>query len=293
MGRPKPRPRHQFSPSKAKAQQTCYTAIMNLTQCPPNIPITPTMSTCSEEKLAQSPPAAPPPAPPTVCAAATGKKSTRASHGAPTPPAATAAAKNATTTAKPAPPAAPKRICPANAHLDLLSYKLCRKHQNAPFSQKFRAFFKKNRDKTSPYLSCHDRSHLYPVTKQKILAKYQHLLTSFAAIRYPFDTLPVCPQPPAMEAAASRPGHSWARPAPPLPRAAGEALVSIINDRIARKYAPLCRLVAGQIFGAGPARLARACLDPSHHSKLTKSQAHGGASRNLGATSSGRFRIPV
>ena len=112
----------------------------------------------------------------------------------------------------------------ANAHLDLpsknQSYKLCRKHQNAPFSQKLPAFFKKSRDKTSPYLSCHDRSHQYPVTEQKILAKYQHLLTSFAANRYPFDTLPVCPQPPAMEAAASRPGHSWARPAPPSPRAA-------------------------------------------------------------------------
>ena len=200
--------------------------------------MTPTMSTCSEKKPAQSPPAAPP----TVCAAATGKKSTRASHGAPTPPCATAAAKNATTTAKPAPPAAQKTTCAANAHLDLpsknqshrLCRKLCRKHQNAPFSQKLRAFFKKNRPKTSSNISCHERSHKYPVTEQKILAKYQHLLTSFAAIRYPFDTLSVCPQPPAMEAAASRPGHSWARPAPPSPRAAGEALVSIINDRIAR-----------------------------------------------------------
>ena len=125
-----------------------------------------------------------------------------------------------------------KTTCAANAHLDLpsknqshrlcrpLCRKLCRKHQNAPFSQKLRLIFKKNRDKTSPYLSCHDRSHQYPVTEQKILAKNQHLLTSFAAIRYPFDTLPVCPQPPAMEAAASRPGHSWARPAPPSPRAA-------------------------------------------------------------------------
>ena len=232
LGRPKQRPRHQFSPSKAKAQQTCYTAIMNLTQCPPNISITPTMSTCSEKKPAQSPPAAPPPAPPTVCAAATGKKSASASHGAPTPPSATAAAKNAATTTMPAPPAAPKKTGAANAHLDFpsknqshrlcrpLCRKLCRKHQNAPFSQKLRLIFKKNRDKTSPYLSCHDRSHLYPVTEQKILAKNQHLLTSFAAIRYPFDTLPVCPQPPAMEAAASRPGHSWPRPAPPSPRAA-------------------------------------------------------------------------
>ena len=201
---------------------------MNLTQRPPTIPITPTMSTCSEKKPAKSPPAAPP----IVCAAATGKKSTRASHGAPTPPCATAAAKNATTTAKPAPPAAQKTTCAANAHLDLpsknqshrlcrpLCRKLCRKHQNAPFSQQLRLFFKKNRDKTSPYLSCHDRAHQYPVTEQKILAKNQHLLTTFAAIRYPFDTLPVCPQPPAMEAAASRPGHSRARPAPPSPRAA-------------------------------------------------------------------------
>ena len=207
---------------------------MNLTQCPPNISITTTMSTCSEKKPAQSPPAAPP----TVCAAGTGKKSARASHGAPTPPSATAAAKNATTTAKPAPPAAPNKTCAANAHLYLpsqnQSYKLCRKHQNAPFSQKLRAFFKKSRAKTSPYLSCHDRAHLYPVTEQKILAKNQHLLTSFAAIRYPFDTLSVCPQPPAMEAAASRPGHSWPRPAPPSPRAAGEELVFISNDRIAR-----------------------------------------------------------
>ena len=201
---------------------------MNLTQCPPNIPITTTMSTCSDKKPAQSPPAAPPPAPPTVCAAATGKKSTRASHGAPTPPCATAAAKNATTAAKPAPPAAPNKTCAANAHLYLpsqnqsynLCRKQCRKHQNAPFSPKLPAFFKKNRPKTSPYLSCHVRAHQYPVTEQKILAKNQHLLTSFAAIRYPFDTLSVCPQPPAMEAAASRPGHSWARPVPPSPRAA-------------------------------------------------------------------------
>ena len=221
IGRPKPRPRRQFSPSKAKAQQTCYTAIMNLTQCPPNISIITTMSTCSEKKPAQSPPAAPP----TVCAAATGKKSANASHGAPTPPSATAAA-------NPAPPAAQQTACAANAHLDLpsqnqshrlcrpLCRKLCRKHQNAPFSRKLCLIFKKNRDKTSPYLSCHGRAHLYPVTEQKILAKYQHLLTTFAAIRYPFDTLSVCPQPPAMEAAASRPGHSWARPVPPSPRAA-------------------------------------------------------------------------
>ena len=223
MGRPKSRPRRQFPPSKAKAPKTCYTAIMHLTQCPPNIPITPTMSTCSEEKLAQSPP----PAPPTVCAAATGKKSARASHRAPAPPPppppATAAAKNAATAAKPAPPAAPKRICAANAHLYRpsknqshrlcrpLCRKLCRKHQNAPFFKKLRAFFKKNRDKTSSNISCHERSHQYPVTKQKILAKKQHLLTSFAAIRYPFDTLPVCPQPPALDATPSRPGHSWAR----------------------------------------------------------------------------------
>ena len=219
-------------PFKAKAPQTCYTAIMNLTQCPPNISITTTMSTCSERKPAQSPPAAPPAAPPTVCAAATGKKSARASHGAPTPPSATAAAKNAATTTMPAPPAAPNKTCAANAHLDLpsknplhrlcrpLCRPLCRKLQNAPFFKKLRAFFKKNRNKTSPYLSCHVRAHQYPVTEQKILAKNQHLLTSFAAIRYPFDTLPVCPQPPAMEAAASRPGHSWPRPAPPSPRAA-------------------------------------------------------------------------
>ena len=196
---------------------------MNLTQRPPNISITTTMSTCSEKKPAQSPPAAPP----TVCAAGTGKKSTLASHGAPPPPSATAAAKKAATAAKPAPPAAQQKTGAANAHLYLpsqnQSYKLCRKHQNAPFSRKLRAFFKKNCKKTSPYLSCHGRSHQYPVTEQKILAKYQHLLTTFAAIRYPFDTLSVCPQPPAMEAAASRPGHSWARPAPPSPRAAAPA----------------------------------------------------------------------
>ena len=159
---------------------------MNLTQCPPNIPITPTMSTCADKKPAQSPPAALP--------------------------------------AKPAPPAAQKITCAANAHLDLPSqnpsHNLCRKHQNAPFARKLCLIFKKNRNKTSPYLSCHERAHLYPVTEQKILTKYQHLLTTFAAIRYPFDTLSICPQPPAMEAAASRPGHSWARPAPPSPRAA-------------------------------------------------------------------------
>ena len=233
-------------PSKARAPQTCYTAIMNLTPRPPNISITPTMSTCADKKPAQRPPAAPPAAPPTVCAAGTGKKSANASHGAPTPPSATAAAKNAATTAMPAPPAAQKTTCAANAYLDLpsqnqshrlcrpLCRKLCRKHQNAPFFKKLRAFSKKNRPKTSSNTSCRERSHKYPVTEQKILAKNQHLLTSFAAIRYPFDTLPVCPQPPAMEAAASRPGHSWARPAPPSPRAAGEELLFIINDRIAR-----------------------------------------------------------
>ena len=238
LGRPKPRPRHQFPPSKAKAPQTCYTTIMNLTQRPPNIPITPTMSACSDKKPAQRPPAAPS----TVCAVGTGKKRANASHHAPTPPCATAAAKNAATTTMPAPPAAQKTACAANAHLDLpsqnqshrLCRKLCRKHQNAPFSQKLPAFFKKNRPTTSSNISCHGRAHLYPVTEQKILAKNQHLLTSFAAIRYPFDTLSVCPQPPAMEAAASRPGHSWPRPAPPSPRAAGEELVFIINDRIAR-----------------------------------------------------------
>ena len=186
--------------------------------------MTPTMSTCSQKKPAKSPPAAPP----SVCATGTAKESASASHGAPTPPSATAPAKNATAAAKPAPPAAQKKVGAANAHLYLPSQNpshrlcrlLCRKHQNAPFSQKLRLLFTKNRRKTSPSLSCRDRSHLYPVTEQKTLAKYQHLLTSFAAIRYPFDTLPVCPQPLAMEAAASRPGQSWARPAPPSPRAA-------------------------------------------------------------------------
>ena len=233
MGRPKPRPRHQFSPSKAKAQQTCYTATMNLTQRPPNISITTTMSTCSEKKPAINPP--------TVCAAATGKKSTRASHGAPPPPSATAAAQNAATTAMPAPPAAPNKTCAANTHLYLPSHmpshrlcrQLCRKHQNAPFFKKLRAFFKKNRDKTSPYLSCHERSHQCPVTRKKIQGKFRPPLTTFASIRYPIDTLPVCPQPPAMDATASRPGQSWAKPAPRR-RAAGEEPVSIINDRIAR-----------------------------------------------------------
>ena len=273
MGRPKSRPRRQFSPSKAKAPQTCYTAIMNLTQCPPNIPITPTMSTCSEKRPAQCPPAAPP----TGCAAATGKKSTRASHGAPTPPCATAAAKNATTAAKPAPPAAQKTTCAANAHLDLpsknqshrlcrpLCRKLCRKHQNAPFSQKLCLIFKKNRNKTSPYLSCHDRSHQYPVTEQKILAKYQHLLTSFAAIRYPFDTLPVCPQPPAMEAAASRPGHSRARPAPPSPRAAAPT--------------PPCATAAAKnaattTMPAPPAAQKITCAANAHLYRPSKNQSH-------------------
>ena len=220
LGRPKPRPRRQFSHSQAKAQQTCYTALMNLTQCPPINPMTPTMSTCSEEKPAKSPPA--------VCAVGTGKKSTRASHGAPTPPSATPAAKNATTTAKPAPPAAQKKTCAANAYLDLpsknqshrLCRKLCRKHQNAPFSKNCAPFSRKTAAKRHP--RC-------PVTKDRInvlsrgkknQGKFRPPLTTFASIRYPIDTLPVCPQPPAMEATASRPGQSWARPAQPAPRAA-------------------------------------------------------------------------
>ena len=290
MGRRKPRPRHQFSPSKAKAQQTCYTGTMNLTQRPPNIPITPTMSTCSERKPAQSPPAAPPPAPPTVCAAATGKKSARASHGAPTPPSATAAAKNAAAAAMPAPPAAPNKTCAANANLDLpsknqshrLCRPLCRKHQNAPFSQKLRAFFKKNRNKTSPYLSCHDRSHLYPVTEQKILAKNQHLLTSFAAIRYPFDTLPVCPQPPAMEAAASRPGQSWARPAPPSPRAAAPPARSCSSSSTTVWRADMLHCAAWpKVKSSAPGPLDSPALGWTRRiiTNTPKSQAHGGASQ--------------
>ena len=217
--RPKPRPRHQFPPPKQEPSKR-----LHCNNEPDTAPAKYSHHTDhgpALKKNAKGPPAAPP----TVCA--TGKKSTRASHRAPTLPCATAAAKNAAAAAKPAPPAAPKKTGAANAHLDLPSQNqshrlcrlLCRKHQNAPFSQKLRAFFKKNRNKTSPCLSCHDRLHLYPVTEQKILAKYQHLLTTFAAIRYPFDTLSVCPQPPAMEAAASRPGQLWARPAPPSPRA--------------------------------------------------------------------------
>ena len=277
-------------PFKAKAPQTCYTAIMNLTQCPPNISITTTMSTCYERKPAQSPPAAPPPAPPTVCAAATGKKRARASHGAPTPPSATAAAKKAATAAKAAPPAAQKNSGAANAHLDLpsknLSHRLCRplcrKHQNAPFSQKLRAFFKKNRDKTSPYLSCHDRAHQYPVTEQKILAKNQHLLTSFAAIRYPFDTLPVCPQPPAMEAAASRPGHSWARPAPPSPRAAAPpARRSSPSSTTVSRAEMLYSAAWPQVKFSAPGPLDSPALGWTRRiiTNTPKSQAHGGASQ--------------
>ena len=262
---------------------------MNLTQCPPNIPITPTMSTCSEVKPAKSPPAAPPPAPPTVCAAATGKKSTRASHGAPTLPSATAAAKNATTNAKPAPPAAQNKTGAANAHLYLpsqnQSYKLCRKHQNAPFSQQLPAFFKKNRPKTSPYLSCHVRAHQYPVTEQKILAKNQHLLTTFAAIRYPFDTLPVCPQPPAMEAAASRPSHSWARPAPPSPRAAtpparrsSPSSTTVSRAEMPHSAAwPQVRFsTPGPLDSPAPGWTRRIITN------TPKSQAHGGASQIWG-----------
>ena len=85
-----------------------------------------------------------------------------------------------------------------------------------PFSRNCAPFPRKTAPKRHPTHPGRERSHKYPVTEQKILAKNQHLLTSFAAIRYPFDTLPVCPQPPAMEAAASRPGHSWARPGPAL-----------------------------------------------------------------------------
>ena len=288
MGRPKSRPRRQFSPSKAKAPQTCYTAVMNLTQCPPNIPITPTMSTCSEEKLAQSPP----PAPPTVCAAATGKKSARASHRAPAPPPppATAAAKNAATAAKPAPPAAPKRICAANAHLyrpsknqsHRLCRKLCRKHQNAPFFKKLRAFFKKNRPKTSSNISCHERSHLYPVTEQKILAKKQHLLTSFAAIRYPFDTLPVCPQPPALDATPSRPGHSWARPVPPSPRAAAPPARRSSPSSTTVSRAEMLHCAAWpQVRFSAPGPLDSPALAWTRRiiTNTPKSQAHGGASQ--------------
>ena len=286
MGRPKPRPRRQFPPSKARAPQTCYTAIMNLTQRPPNVPITPTMSTCSEEKPAQSPPAALP----TVCAAATGKKSARASHGAPAPPPATAAAKNAATTAMPAPPAAPKRICAANAHLDLSSKNrshrlcrpLCRKHQNAPFFKKLRAFFKKNRPKTSSYLSCHERSHLYPVTEQKILAKNQHLLTTFAAIRYSFDTLSVCPQPPAIDAAPSRPGHSWPRPAPPSPRAAAPPArrSSPSSTTVSRAEMLHCAAWPQVRFSApGPLDSPAPGWTRRIITNTPKSQAHGGASQ--------------
>ena len=287
------------SPSKARAQQTCYTATMNLTQRPPNIPITPTMSTCSEEKPAKGPPAAPP----TVCAAATGKKSTRASHRAPTLPCATAAAKNAAAAAKPAPPAAPKKTGAANAHLDLPSQNqshrlcrlLCRKHQNAPFSQKLRAFFKKNRNKTSPCLSCHDRLHLYPVTEQKILAKYQHLLTTFAAIRYPFDTLSVCPQPPAMEAAASRPGQLWARPAPPSPRATAPPARRSSPSSTTVSRADMLHCAAWpQVRFSAPGPLASAApgwtrriIANSLRVKLT------GMHPRFGGDRSGRFRIPV
>ena len=251
------------------------------------------MSTCSEKKPAQSPPAAPPPAPPTVCAAATGKKSANASHPAPPPPSATAAAKNATTTAMPAPPAAQKTTCAANAHLDLpsqnqshrLCRKLCRKHQNAPFSQKLCLIFKKSRDKTSPYLSCHDRSHLYPVTEQKILAKNQHLLTTFAAIRYPFDTLPVCPQPPAMEAAASRPGQSWAKPVPPSPRAASPAARRSSPTSTTVSRAEMLHSAAWpQVRFSEPGPLDSPALGWTRRiiTHTPKSQAHGGASQIWG-----------
>ena len=244
------------------------------------------MSTCSDKKPAQSPPAAPPPAPPSVSAAATGKERANASHGAPPPPSATAAAKNAATTAMPAPPAAPKKIGAANAHLYLpsqnQSYKLCRKHQNAPFGRKLCLIFKKNRNKTSPYLSCHVRAHLYPVTEQKILAKYQHLLTSFAAIRYPFDTLPVCPQPPAMEAAASRPGHSRARPAPPSPRAAAPAARSSSLSSTTVSRAEMLHSAAWpQVRFSAPGPLDSPAPGWTRRiiTNTPKSQAHGGASQ--------------
>ena len=220
MGRPKSRPRRQFPPSKAKAQQTCYTALMNLTQCPPINPMTPNMSTCSDKKPAQSPPAAPP----TACAAGTGKKSANASHGAPTPPRATAAAKNATAAAKPAPPAAQQKTGAANAHLSLPSqnpsHKLCRKHQNAPFSQKLRAFFKKNRRKTSPSLSCHERSHQCPVTRKKNSRQNLTPFDLFSVHPIPYR-YPSCLPTAACDGRNRKPsGPSWAKPAPPSPRAA-------------------------------------------------------------------------
>ena len=216
---------------------------------------------------------------------------------APPSPSATAAAKNATTTAKPAPPAAHKTTCAANANLDLpsqnqshrlcrpLCRKLCRKHQNAPFSQQLPAFFKKSRDKTSPYLSCHDRAHQYPVTEQKILAKYQHLLTTFAAIRYPFDTLPVCPQPPAMEAAASRPGHSRARPAPPSPRAAAPPArrSSPSSTTVSRAEMPHSAAWPQVRFSApGPLDSPAPGWTRRIITNTPKSQAHGGASQIWG-----------
>ena len=207
--------------------------------------------------------------------------------------------KTPTTAAKPAPPAAQKTTCAANAHLYLpsqnQSYKLCRKHQNAPFSQKLPAFFKKNRNKTSPYLSCHGRAHQYPVTEQKILAKNQHLLTSFAAIRYPFDTLPVCPQPPAMEAAASRPGHSWARPAPPSPRAAAPpARRSSPSSTTVSRAEMLHSAAWPQVKFSAPGPLdspapgwTRRIITNSLTVKLT------GVHPRFGGDRSGRFRIPV
>ena len=201
---------------------------MNLTQCQPNIPITPTMSTCSEEKLAQSPPAATPPAPPTVCAAATGKKSARASQGAPPPPPATAAANNVTTTAKPAPPAAPKKTCAANAHLYLPSqnpsHKQCRKHQNAPFSQHLRPFQEKpsqnvtlvilSRKITS--MSCHEEKKI-----RQNLTPFDLFSVHPIPYRYP-SCLPTA----ACDGRNRKPsGPSWAKPAPPSPSAAASPSV--------------------------------------------------------------------
>ena len=162
------------------------------------------------------------------------KEYANASHGAPTPPPATAAAKKAATAAKPAPPAAQKITCAANAHLYLPSKTshtdcaaCCAANSAAntktrPFPKNCALIFKKNRNKTSPYLilsrqvasiSCHE--------EQKILAK---ISTPFDLLCRPSDTLSI----PFLSAHSrlrwrrpqAGPGHSWAKPVPPSTRAA-------------------------------------------------------------------------
>ena len=281
MGRPRPRPRHEFPPSKAKAQQTCYTATMNLTHCPPTIPITPTMSTCSEKKPAQSPPAAPP----TVCAAATGKKSARVSHRA-RPALCDRCRQKRDDDAKPAPPAAQKKTCAANAHLDLpsknqshrLCRPLCRNTKTRPFPENCALISRKPRQNvTLPILSrqvtsisCHGAEN-----SSQISTPFDHLCGHPIPFRYP-SCLPhnrLRSTQPQAGRANRGPNRSRPRPAPPRHRRGARLHHQRPYRALICSTVPLGRR---SDFGAGPARLARAWLDPSHHNeRAQKSSLRG------------------